>query len=76
MRLLSAERQRRGLSLNRLASETGLNQSTISRLESNPQNPTMDSLLRVADVLEVDLGVLLSQAIKIVSKETKSSSKR
>lgn len=76
MRLLSAERKRRGLSLNRLASETGLNQSTISRLESDPQNPTMDSLLRVAEVLQVDLGLLLSQAIKIVSKETKSSSKR
>lgn len=76
MRLVSQERQRRGLSLNRLASQAGLNQSTLSRLESNPQNPTMDSLLRIAEVLEVDLGVLLSRAMKIVSKAGESNAKR
>jgi transcriptional regulator with XRE-family HTH domain len=54
------------LSKNRLASLTGLNQSTVSRLENYHDNPTMDSLLRVADALDINLGDLLVQAIKNV----------
>lgn len=48
---------------------TGLNQSTVSRLENHPENPTLDSLLRVADVLEVNLGDLLKRAIKNVDRQ-------
>ncbi len=72
VRLLGQKRQQRGLSRNQLATLTGLNQSTISRLESNQLNSTMDSLLRVADELEVDLGELLQQALKKVGPPPKS----
>jgi transcriptional regulator with XRE-family HTH domain len=47
---------------------TGLNQSTVSRLENYHDNPTLDSLLRVGDVLEMNLGEALKQAIKNVDK--------
>lgn len=66
IRLLSEERRRRNLSKNRVAVLCGLNQSTVSRLENYPDNPTLDSLLRVADVLEINLGALIAEAIKNV----------
>jgi transcriptional regulator with XRE-family HTH domain len=45
---------------------TGLNQSTVSRLENYHENPTMDSLLRVSDALNINLGEMLKRAIKNV----------
>ena len=65
-RLLGEERKRLKLSKNKLASLTGLNQSTVSRLENYHENPTMDSLLRVADVLKVNLGDVIKKAIRNV----------
>ena len=62
--LLSEERKRRALSMNKVAYMSGLNQSTVSRLENHPDNPTLDSLLRVADVLELNLGDVLRKAIR------------
>lgn len=64
VRLLGEERKRQGLSKNALAALTGLNQSTMSRFENQSQNPTLDSLLRVCDALNVDPGELLKRAVK------------
>jgi transcriptional regulator with XRE-family HTH domain len=69
VRLIGERRQRLNFSKNKVAYLTGLNQSTVSRLENHPENPTLDSLLRVADVLEVNLGDLLKQAIKNVERQ-------
>jgi transcriptional regulator with XRE-family HTH domain len=66
VRLLVEERKRNKLSGNSLAENAGLSQSLISSLESNPWNPTLDSLLRIAEVLNVDLGEILSRARKAV----------
>ena len=68
VRLLSDERKRRGLSKNSVAYMSGLNQSTVSRLENYPDNPTLDSLLRVAEVLEINFGDVMKRAIKNVGK--------
>jgi transcriptional regulator with XRE-family HTH domain len=70
VRLMGGERKRLGLSKNKVANLTGLNQSTVSRLENYHENPTMDSLLRVADVLEINLGDILKRAIRNVDKAT------
>jgi transcriptional regulator with XRE-family HTH domain len=67
VRLLKEERLRRSLSINRVAADSGLSQSTVSRLESNPVNPTIDSLLRVAEVLQTNLGEVLKKAISTVA---------
>jgi transcriptional regulator with XRE-family HTH domain len=69
VRLIGERRQRLNFSKNKVAYLTGLNQSTVSRLENHPENPTLDSLLRVADVLEINLGDLLKQAIKNVERQ-------
>lgn len=64
VRLLIQERKRQGLSGNVLAEKAGLSQSLISSLETNPWNPTLDTLLRIGDGLKVDVGEIISQACK------------
>ena len=65
---MTEERKRLKYSKNKLAYLTGLNQSTVSRLENYHDNPTLDSLLRVADALGLNLVETLKQAIKNVDK--------
>jgi transcriptional regulator with XRE-family HTH domain len=64
VRLLVEERKRRRISGNSLAERAGLSQSLISSLETNPWNPTLDTLLRIGDVLEVDVGEIITAARK------------
>jgi transcriptional regulator with XRE-family HTH domain len=68
VRLLVAERKRQGFSGNLLAEKTGLSQSLISTLETNPWNPTLDTLLRIGEALEIDVGQIISNARKTVLK--------
>ena len=74
-RLMGDERKRLKLSKNKVAYLTGLNQSTVSRLENYHENPTMDSLLRVADVLQINLGDVIKRAIQNVEEDLKASHK-
>ena len=67
VRILRAERTSRGISMNELARRTGLRQPTISILESGQPNPKLDSLLRIAAALELDLGDVISKAVRSVS---------
>jgi transcriptional regulator with XRE-family HTH domain len=68
VRLLIQERKRQRISGNVLAERAGLSQSLISSLETNPWNPTLDTLLRIGDVLNVDVGEIISQARKRIPK--------
>ncbi len=69
VKALRAERLRQKLSMERLAEHAGLSQGMISLVERDLRNPTLDTLLRIADVLKVDLGAVLQQA----AAEAKSS---
>jgi len=69
VRLLIEERKRRRVSGNALAEQAGLSQSLISTLETNPWNPTIDTLLRIADALKVDLGEIITKARKRIQSE-------
>jgi transcriptional regulator with XRE-family HTH domain len=69
VRLLTAERKRLRISGNSLAEKSGLSQSLISSLETNPWNPTLDTLLRIGDVLQVDIGEVITKARKAVLKK-------
>jgi transcriptional regulator with XRE-family HTH domain len=70
--LIGDERRRKHLSKNGLAVLTGLNQSTVSRLENHPDNPTLDSLQRVTDALDLNLGKLLQRAIQNIDRKRSS----
>jgi ribosome-binding protein aMBF1 (putative translation factor) len=62
VQLLRQERIRRGISMNRLAEKSGLSQSMVSLLERGMRNPTLDTLLRMADALGLDLWRLIKRA--------------
>jgi transcriptional regulator with XRE-family HTH domain len=67
--LLKQARARRGLSLNVLAQKAGLSRQTVSYVEQEVQNPTLDTLLRITSVLEVDLEKIIAKARKAAAKQ-------
>jgi transcriptional regulator with XRE-family HTH domain len=62
VRMLREARERRGLSMTVLAQKAGLAQATISFFERELRIPTLDTLLRIAGVLEVELGEVILRA--------------
>jgi len=68
---LRDERKRQGLSMERLAERAGLSTSMISLFERDLRNPTLDTLLRIAEVLKVDLGGVI-QVAAFAAKKSKA----
>jgi transcriptional regulator with XRE-family HTH domain len=68
---LRAERKRSGLSLARLAEETGMSKTYLLRLETDDDaNPSLDVLTRVASALDVTVADLLgAPATRFVADE-------
>lgn len=68
---LRAERRRAGLSLARLAEETGMSKTYLLRLETDDAaNPSLDVLTRVASALDVTVADLLgAPATRFVADE-------
>ena len=65
---LRKERKRQNLSMIQLAEKAGLSQPMISLVERGMRKPTLDTLLRIAKVLEVNLGRVIEKAISKVTK--------
>ena len=61
-RELKAERVRRGISMTKLADESGLSQQMISYVERGMRSPTLDTLLRITAVLNIDLSKVIKAA--------------
>jgi transcriptional regulator with XRE-family HTH domain len=61
-RTLADRRIRKGLSMNELSQKAGIGLTTISYIERGIRSPSFDSLLRIAEVLEVDLWQLVKEA--------------
>ena len=66
--LIQTERLRQKLSLNEVATRSGLSHTMVMRVEKRERLPTIDTLLRIADALEVDLSSVLKQAIGSVKR--------
>jgi len=62
VRLLRDERIRSKTSMIRLAEKSGLSVAMISYVERGLRNPTLDTLLRIAIALDVDLWRLIKRA--------------
>ena len=69
MHLLKEQREMRGISGSQLAERSGLNQSAISLLDRGKRKPTLDTLVRIAAVLEIELGNVLLQATQDVQEQ-------
>ena len=66
--LIQAERLRQKLSLNEVATRSGLSHTMVMRVEKRERVPTIDTLLRIADALQIDLGSMLKRAIGSVKR--------
>lgn len=61
-RLLAAARERKGWTQAELASRCGLTPATISKIESGALSGSVDSILALADELDMDLNSLKRDA--------------
>jgi transcriptional regulator with XRE-family HTH domain len=52
-----------------LAQKAGVSRQTVSYVEQEVQNPTLDTLLRITSVLEVDLEKIIAKARKTAVKQ-------
>jgi transcriptional regulator with XRE-family HTH domain len=69
VRLLREGREKRGLSMNVVAQRSGLSHSIVSLVERDLRNPTLDTLLRIAEAIEVDLGKIITRARNLAHAE-------
>lgn len=60
--LLCRRREELDFSMSYLAERAGLSQQTISYIERGLRDPSVDSLLRIAEAMEVDASELLLEA--------------
>jgi transcriptional regulator with XRE-family HTH domain len=58
---LRSERERLGLTLDAVAGLTGLSKAHLSRIESGERQPTIASLLTLAEALDVKVGALFGE---------------
>lgn len=58
-RTISTQRQKRGLTLEKLAYETGISKGNLSEIESGKRDARYWTLRKIADGLEVPLSALL-----------------
>lgn len=58
---LRENREQQGLSMYRVAQISGLDERTISKVESGKINPTLLTILRIARAQGIKVGSLLSQ---------------
>ena len=68
-RLLKEARNERGLSLNLLAQKAGLSRQTITFIEQELRTPNLETLLRIAAALEIDLETIIAGARKSATAE-------
>ena len=61
--LLREKRRAQGLSHEKLAKKAGLSYSGLRHIENRDVQPTLYSLLKIADALEVELPTLLRKAL-------------
>jgi transcriptional regulator with XRE-family HTH domain len=78
---IRAVRERRGLTLREIAERAGVSESLVSQIERNRVSPAIDTLLSLADALDIDLEYLFSdfkkeRTVKIVRAGARATSGR
>jgi len=66
IRLLRLERERQGLSKYAMAERSGLSQQMIAYVERGMRQPSLETVVRMAGALEVDLGDIFKRANRAV----------
>jgi transcriptional regulator with XRE-family HTH domain len=73
-RLLRQKREALGLSMNTVAKRARLSHSMVSRVEHELRRPTLDTLLRITEAMNIELWPLIKEAEK--GTETPTRGKR
>jgi transcriptional regulator with XRE-family HTH domain len=61
-KLVKAQREKSQLSMTALAAKAGLSQQMVSYVERGIRNPTLETLLRITEALDVPLGKMITKA--------------
>ena len=75
-RILREEREKRQMSMTALAERAGLSRTMIRFVEREVRNPTLETLLRITNALEIDLSELIRKANAAVGKKGVSTRRR
>lgn len=59
---LAEHRKGRGISQQRLSEMAGLSRTGVRHVEGLETNPTLSSLLKIANALELDLAAMISES--------------
>ncbi|TKB06952.1 cupin domain-containing protein [Desulforhopalus sp. IMCC35007] len=78
---LRAVRERKKLTLRDVAAQAGVSESLVSQIERNKVSPSIDTLLLIADILDIDYEYLFSdyrqkRKVAIVRREDRDSISR
>ena len=57
--------------MNQVAERAGLSQQMVSYVERGMRNPTLETVLRIAAAIGIDIAAVLRQAIKSTNSATK-----
>jgi len=76
--ILRSVRERRGVTLKSVAEKAGVSESLVSQIERNRVSPSIDTLLTLTDILEIDLDYLFrfrkqNKVVDLVRKSERSS---
>ena len=69
IRLLREERIRQRVSITSLAALAGLSQPMVSYVERELRKPTLDTLLRLAEALKIDLADVIRKATAAAARQ-------
>jgi transcriptional regulator with XRE-family HTH domain len=58
------------MSMNALAQKAGLHYTAISLIERELRSPSLDTLIRISDVLKMDLGETIQEAFRAAKRTT------
>jgi len=67
--LLKRERKRRKLSNYVVSQRSGISESTLSRVEKGQVNPSLETALRIADGIGIELASVITKARASVPKK-------
>ena len=68
VRLLREEREHLGLSKYAVAERSGLSEQMVGYVERGLRHPSLETVVRLASALRVDLGEIIKKAYKSVSR--------
>lgn len=67
----ASERLRLGMSQNQVAARAGLSHTMVMRVEKMERMPTIDTLLRIATALNLELGAVVTKVSQGLVSKTK-----